>query len=53
MLLECARALTNKLLHAPSARLRNISADNRPDLLQATEELFALDQFPRQQDPKP
>lgn len=53
VLLECARALTNKLLHAPSARLRNISADNRPDLLQATEELFALDQFLKQQNPKP
>lgn len=53
VLLECARALTNKLLHAPSARLRNISAENRPDLLQAAEELFALDQFLKSKDQKP
>ena len=53
VLLECARTLTNKLLHSPSVRLRNMSAENRPDLLQATEELFALDQFLKRKDNKP
>ncbi len=42
LLLETARNLTNKLMHVPSVKLRNASADNRDDLLQAAEELYEL-----------
>ncbi len=42
LLLETARNLTNKLMHVPSVKLRNASADNRDDLLQAAEELYDL-----------
>lgn len=42
ILLETARNLTNKLIHAPSAKLRNASAHNRDELLQAAEELYDL-----------
>jgi len=39
-----ARAITNKLLHAPSVRMKRASAAGRDELLQATQELFALDE---------
>ncbi len=42
ILQETARNLTNKLIHSPSSQLRNASADNREDLLQAAEELYSL-----------
>ena len=52
ILQETARILTNKLIHSPSSRLRNASAENRIDLLQAAEELYALDQFLKATDKK-
>jgi glutamyl-tRNA reductase len=39
---EFSRALTNKLVHAPSSQLRNASATGRQDLLQAARKLFNL-----------
>ena len=45
ILLETARNLTNKLIHIPSSTLRNASAENRVDLLQAAEELFSLREY--------
>ena len=36
------RRLTNKLIHSPSAQLRQASAEGRQDLIQATHELFRL-----------
>ncbi|GAB3474742.1 glutamyl-tRNA reductase [Azotobacter salinestris] len=39
-----ARALTNKLLHAPSVQLKKLSADGRFDALAVAQELFALDE---------
>lgn len=42
ILQETVRALTNKLIHSPSTQLRNASAQNRDDLLQAAEELYEL-----------
>ena len=39
---EMARILTNKLIHSPSAQLRNISKDRRDELLRAAKELFNL-----------
>ncbi len=42
ILQETTRALTNKLIHSPSSQLRNASANNRNDLLQAAEELYNL-----------
>ena len=42
LILEVARNLTNKLMHLPSSKLRNASAENREDLLQAAEELYNL-----------
>lgn len=44
ILQETARNLTNKLIHFPSSQLRNASAENRADLLQAAEELYSLNQ---------
>ncbi|MBL1143038.1 MAG: glutamyl-tRNA reductase [Proteobacteria bacterium] len=43
---ETARTLTNKLIHSPSSQLRNASAENREDLLQAAEELYNLSDKP-------
>jgi len=42
VLQETSRALTNKLLHLPSAQLREASAEGRSDLLQAVQELYNL-----------
>ena len=42
ILKQTARILTNKLIHAPSSQLRNASAQNRNDLLNAVEELYEL-----------
>ncbi len=39
---EMARTLTNKLIHSPSAQLRNISEDRRDELLRVARELFNL-----------
>ncbi len=46
ILQEAARNLTNKLMHSPSSQLRNASAENREDLLQAAEELYNLSNSP-------
>lgn len=40
---QFARQLTNQLLHTPSIKIRQASADNNHDLLSAAAELFALD----------
>jgi glutamyl-tRNA reductase len=45
-----AHTLTNKLLHAPSTRLRQAAREGEADLLDAANELFQLDQ-PRENDP--
>lgn len=39
-----ARALTNKLIHAPSVQMKKASADGRDDLLLLTRQLYELDQ---------
>ena len=39
-----AHTLTNKLLHTPSTRLRRAGIEGRPELLQAANELFQLQQ---------
>ncbi len=43
-LAQLARGLTNKLLHAPSVKLKKFSADGRIDALGVAQELFALDE---------
>ena len=40
-----ARALTNKLLHAPSANLKKVSASGRDDVIPLVDELFALGEY--------
>jgi len=52
ILMETARSLTNKLIHVPSSKLRNASAQNRDDLLQAAEELYSLKERTVQKDKK-
>ncbi len=52
VLQETARTLTNKLIHTPSTQLRNASAQNRIDLLQAAEELYSLNNRSDKKDPK-
>ncbi|MFT5132718.1 MAG: glutamyl-tRNA reductase [Gammaproteobacteria bacterium] len=42
ILQEVTRSLINKLIHSPSAQLRQSSAEGREDLIQATHELFNL-----------
>lgn len=42
VLQEVTRALTNKLIHAPSTQLRTAGAEGRDDLLNAAQELFNL-----------
>ena len=37
-----AHTLTNKLLHGPSARLRQAGRDGREELLEAANEIFQL-----------
>jgi glutamyl-tRNA reductase len=39
---EMARALSNKLIHSPSANLRNVSNDQKDDLLRAARLLFDI-----------
>jgi glutamyl-tRNA reductase len=39
-----AHTLTNKLLHAPSTRLRQAAREGESDILQAANEIFQLDQ---------
>ncbi len=39
-----ARAITNKLIHAPSVRMKQASAEGRDELLHVTRELFELDE---------
>ena len=46
VLAQLARGLTNKLLHAPSVKLKKISADGRFEALAVAQELFALDEGP-------
>jgi glutamyl-tRNA reductase len=43
VLAQLARGLTNKLLHAPSVRLKKLSASGRFEALGVAQELFALD----------
>ena len=42
VLVQLARGLTNKLLHAPSVQLKKRSAEGRVDALAMAQELFAL-----------
>ena len=42
VLQEVTRALTNKLIHAPSTQLRSAGVEGRGDLLNAAQELFNL-----------
>ena len=44
VLLQLARGLTNKLLHAPSVQLKKMSAAGRLDALAMAQELFALNE---------
>jgi len=44
VLMQLARGLTNKLLHAPSVQLKKLSAEGRLDALAMAQELFALDE---------
>ena len=44
VLLQLARGLTNKLLHAPSVQLKKLSAEGRLDALAMAQELFALNE---------
>ena len=37
-----ANSFMNKVLHQPSAQLRQAGADNRPELLQLAKQLFSL-----------
>jgi glutamyl-tRNA reductase len=39
-----AHTLTNKLLHAPSARLRQAAREGNAEILVAANEIFQLDQ---------
>ncbi len=41
-----ARSITNKLIHAPSVRLKRASAEGQDELLQVASELFELDDTP-------
>ncbi|MNT59231.1 Glutamyl-tRNA reductase [compost metagenome] len=43
-LVQLARGLTNKLLHAPSVQLKKLSAEGRLDALAMAQELFALNE---------
>lgn len=52
ILQEIAHNLTNKLIHIPSTKLRNASAQNRDDLLLAAEELYNLKDHPLHKDKK-
>ncbi|WP_129210951.1 glutamyl-tRNA reductase [Candidatus Pseudomonas adelgestsugas] len=42
VLMQLARSLTNKLLHAPSVQLKKLTAKGRLDALAMAQELFAL-----------
>ena len=42
VLMQLARGLTNKLLHAPSVQLKKLTAEGRLDALAMAQELFAL-----------
>ena len=37
---EMARSLSNKIIHSPSANLRNVSIDQKDELLRAARTLF-------------
>ena len=50
VLTEAVRALTNKIIHAPSAELRNAGPERRQELLQVARKLFRLGNYP---DPPP
>jgi glutamyl-tRNA reductase len=47
---DVARVLTNRLIHSPSAQLRQAGARGREDLLRAARELFNLPAEPPDQD---
>lgn len=49
LLQDVTRMLTNKLIHSPSARLRNANSLGRVDLLKAARELFGLPPDPDQE----
>lgn len=38
-----SRGITNKLIHAPSVKMKHASAEGRDDLMRLTQELFELD----------
>ena len=44
VMVQLARGLTNKLLHAPSVQLKKLSAEGRLDALAMAQELFALNE---------
>ena len=52
VLLQLARGLTNKLLHAPSVQLKKLSAEGRLDALAMAQELFALNEGPTDKTPQ-
>jgi glutamyl-tRNA reductase len=43
LLQELGRSLTNKLVHAPSAQLRNSTPEQRDELLRTARKLFGVD----------
>ncbi|MCV6625958.1 MAG: glutamyl-tRNA reductase, partial [Cellvibrionaceae bacterium] len=40
---QLARTLTNKLIHSPTAKLKQASADGRAELLDLSQELLGID----------
>ncbi len=46
VLQQFANSLTNKLMHPPSAQLKQAGFEGREDLIQAARELFGLDNLP-------
>ena len=52
VLVQLARGLTNKLLHAPSVQLKKLSAEGRLDALAMAQELFALTEGPTDKPPQ-
>jgi glutamyl-tRNA reductase len=43
VLMQLARGLTNKLLHAPTSKIKQAGASGRDDVIGLTQELFDLD----------
>ncbi len=51
VLAQLARAITNKLIHAPTAGLKQASADGRQDLLASARKLLGIEDPPGQPEP--